>query len=144
MAHDTPGKDDPTLVRLGIPGLDGILDGGLTPNRVYLVEGTPGSGKTTLALQFLIEGRARGRKGLYVTLSETREELILLLGPAGVGKSSLAIQYARTAALRGDRAALFTFDESLETMLQRSEGLGIPIDGLLPDGLLRVQPVDSG
>jgi circadian clock protein KaiC len=59
----------------GIRGLDDILGGGLTPARLYLVEGTPGSGKTTLALQFLLEGERQGEKGLYVTLSETAEEL---------------------------------------------------------------------
>jgi circadian clock protein KaiC len=59
----------------GIPGLDNILCGGLTTNRVYLVEGSPGSGKTTMALQFLMEGIRNGEKGLYITLSETTEEL---------------------------------------------------------------------
>lgn len=59
----------------GIAGLDDILNGGLTPNRLYLVEGVPGSGKTTLALQFLLEGVRRGEPVLYVTLSETMEEL---------------------------------------------------------------------
>jgi circadian clock protein KaiC len=59
----------------GVPGLDHILGGGLTTNRVYLVEGTPGTGKTTLALQFLMEGARRGEKGLYITLSETSDEL---------------------------------------------------------------------
>jgi circadian clock protein KaiC len=59
----------------GIPGLDDILCGGLTQNRVYLVEGSPGAGKTTLALQFLMEGIRNGEKGLYITLSETSEEL---------------------------------------------------------------------
>jgi circadian clock protein KaiC len=58
-----------------VEGLDQILDGGLTPHRLYLVEGVPGSGKTTLAMQFLMEGVARGEKVLYVTLSETSEEL---------------------------------------------------------------------
>jgi len=59
----------------GIPGLDHILEGGLPANHLYLVEGTPGSGKTTLGLQFLRRGVAAGEKGLYITLSETAAEL---------------------------------------------------------------------
>ena len=59
----------------GVSGLDDILGGGLTSERLYLVEGTPGTGKTTLALQFLREGQRVGESGLYVTLSETAEEL---------------------------------------------------------------------
>lgn len=62
-------------VRMGIEGLDDVLGGGLPANRVYLLEGNPGSGKTTLALQFLLEGARNGEPGLYVTLSETRVEL---------------------------------------------------------------------
>lgn len=59
----------------GIVGLDRVLGGGLPPNRLYVVEGYPGSGKTTLALQFLREGVRLGQRTLYITLSETREEL---------------------------------------------------------------------
>jgi len=59
----------------GITGLDHLLRGGFPANRVYLVEGDPGTGKTTLALQFLLDGRDRGESCLYVTLSETEEEL---------------------------------------------------------------------
>jgi circadian clock protein KaiC len=64
-----------TKAQFGIPGLDDILAGGLTRNRLYLFEGAPGSGKTTVALQFLLEGVRLGEKGLYITLSETESEL---------------------------------------------------------------------
>src|SRR5690554_3336125 len=57
--------------QLGIPGLDDILVGGLSRGHLYLVEGMPGTGKTTLALQYLLEGASRGESGLYITLSET-------------------------------------------------------------------------
>ncbi|MCY1213797.1 Circadian clock protein kinase hypothetical protein [compost metagenome] len=63
------------LIKVGVPGLDDVLGGGLTANRLYLIEGTPGAGKTTIALQFLLEGARRGEPVLYVTLSETAEEL---------------------------------------------------------------------
>src|ERR1044071_9420903 len=59
----------------GGEGLDKVLDGGFPADRLYLVEGDPGTGKTTLALQFLIEGARNGEAVLYVTLSETEEEL---------------------------------------------------------------------
>jgi circadian clock protein KaiC len=59
----------------GIAGLDDVLGGGLPSNHVYLVEGDPGSGKTTLGLHFLLEGVRLKEKGLYVTLSETAAEL---------------------------------------------------------------------
>ncbi|MDP2270298.1 MAG: gas vesicle protein GvpD [Archangium sp.] len=67
----TPTAIAPT----GVPGLDDILTGGLPKNRLYLTMGSPGVGKTTLGLQFLFEGRDRGETVLYVTLSETSEEL---------------------------------------------------------------------
>jgi len=59
----------------GIPGLDAILGGGLPRNRLYLIEGTPGVGKTTLALQFLLQGIKEKERVLYVSLSETKSEL---------------------------------------------------------------------
>lgn len=59
----------------GVEGLDEILDGGLPRNRIYLLQGDPGSGKTTLALHFLLEGASKGERVLYITLSETAEEL---------------------------------------------------------------------
>src|SRR4029078_900252 len=68
--------EKPAPVSTGIAGLDDILRGGLTPNRLYLIEGDPGARKTTLALQYLLEGVRRGESALYVTLAETKDELL--------------------------------------------------------------------
>jgi len=59
----------------GVPGLDDVLGGGLARNRLHLLEGSPGTGKTTIALQFLMAGAAQGERGIYVSLAETEEEL---------------------------------------------------------------------
>src|SRR5436853_7448145 len=59
----------------GIAGLDDVLQGGLARGHAYLVEGEPGAGKTTLALQFLLQGAGAGERTLYITLSETEQEL---------------------------------------------------------------------
>ncbi|MFL6675126.1 MAG: ATPase domain-containing protein [Massilia sp.] len=69
------GRSPATRLSTGIRGLDDILGGGLTRHRVYLVEGSPGTGKTTLGLQFLLDGVSGGESGLYITLSETADEL---------------------------------------------------------------------
>jgi len=71
-AEDTP------RISTGSEGLDNILGGGIDPNRLYLYEGRPGTGKTTIALQFLLEGAKRGERVLYITLSETKRELRLV------------------------------------------------------------------
>src|SRR5208337_3164043 len=68
MNHD-PTEPDPRCPS-GVEGFDEILNGGLPRDCFYLVQGDPGSGKTTLALQFLLEGLRRGESGFYVTLSE--------------------------------------------------------------------------
>jgi len=71
----TTPEDFSERLSIGVQGLDDVLSGGLNPNRIYLLEGAPGTGKTTLALQFMLEGARIGEKCLYITLSETAEEL---------------------------------------------------------------------
>ncbi|MBV9080122.1 MAG: AAA family ATPase, partial [Elusimicrobia bacterium] len=78
-------------ISTGIEGLDDILGGGFTPNCLYLVEGDPGSGKTTLGLQFLLEGVRQKETVLYVTLSETREELRKVMQSHGWSADGLNI-----------------------------------------------------
>lgn len=75
---DVNPDDDSPRISTGSEGLDDILGGGLDPKRMYLYEGSPGSGKTTMALQFLLDGVRQGEPVLYVTLSETRQELELV------------------------------------------------------------------
>ena len=72
----TPAVSSSERCSSGAEGLDNILCGGLPRDCFYLIQGDPGSGKTTLALQFLLEGVRCGESVFYVTLSETREELL--------------------------------------------------------------------
>ena len=116
MSERPEDADAGRLVATGIPGLDDVLGGGLTADRVYLVEGNPGSGKTTLALAVPPRGRAaRGETGLYVTLSETQAELDAVAKSHGWSLDGIAIlelvapeaelepdnQYRDVPALRG-------------------------------------------
>src|SRR5262245_3594090 len=73
MNNDTAPSE--ASISTGVEGLNDILHGGLIPGRSYLVEGSPGSGKTTLAMQFLLAGIQRGEPCMFVTLSENEEEL---------------------------------------------------------------------
>lgn len=78
---DTPSRRaeiDSPRISTGSGGLDEILGGGVDPRRMYLYEGRPGTGKTTLALQFLLDGARRGERALYISLSETERELELV------------------------------------------------------------------
>jgi circadian clock protein KaiC len=84
-------SDDPPRISTGCPGLDSILGGGLDSNRMYLYEGRPGTGKTTLALHFLQEGARRGERVLYISLSETAAELRLVAKRHGWSLSGIDI-----------------------------------------------------
>lgn len=76
----------------GIPGLDDILRGGFPKNCLYLITGTPGTGKTSLAMQFLLEGIRQGERCLYVTLSETKLEIEKVAKSHGWDLSGLDIE----------------------------------------------------
>lgn len=75
MIQNNKNLDSDKVLSTGIPGLDNILSGGLTRDRLYLIEGEPGTGKTTAALHFLAEGVRLGESVVYITLAETAEEL---------------------------------------------------------------------
>ncbi|MGE3333411.1 MAG: ATPase domain-containing protein [Rhodospirillaceae bacterium] len=88
----------PATVSTGVAGIDHLLQGGLPRNRFYLVEGKPGSGKTTLGLQFLIEGVRRCEKVLYITLSETSDELHAVAASHGLDLSGVDLFELGSAA----------------------------------------------
>jgi circadian clock protein KaiC len=105
--------------RLGIPGLDDILGGGLPTNHLYLLDGEPGTGKTTLALQFLLEGVRNGERGLYVTLSESRAELTAVAESHGWSLEGIEIfELSKDTAL--DIEESYTIFHPAEVELQQT------------------------
>src|SRR6201987_2478053 len=84
-------KVEESKISTGIAGLDNVLCGGLDPDHLYLVEGEPGTGKTTLALQFLLEGARHSERGLYVTLSESERELRLVAKRHGWSLDNISV-----------------------------------------------------
>jgi circadian clock protein KaiC len=91
-----------TVVSTGIAGLDNLLCGGLPADRLHLIQGRPGAGKTTLALQFLLEGARRGERGVYVTLSETSSELRGIAASHGWSLDNVELCQLHTAASEED------------------------------------------
>ena len=106
----------------GVPGLDEVLNGGLPSKRLYLIKGDPGVGKTTLAIQFLLEGAQRGELGLYVSLSETKEEIEVVAKSHGWDLTQIHLFELSTIEeqIRGDSES--TFFHPSEVELNRTIG----------------------
>ena len=107
-------------VATGIPGLDAVLGGGLPAHRLHLIDGEPGTGKTTLAVQFLLAGRARGERCLYVTLSETADELRASAESHGWSLEGIEIFELAASAEEPDDA--YTLFHPAEVELQQTVG----------------------
>lgn len=106
-------------VSTGIEGLDEILGGGLPSGHLYLIDGEPGTGKTTLALQFLLAGAANGVRGLYVTLSETRAELAQVAESHGWSLDAVDV-FELSAAQSGAMDEGYTLFHPAEVELQQT------------------------
>jgi circadian clock protein KaiC len=117
----------------GISGLDDILGGGLPSNRLYLLEGKPGTGKTTLALEYLLTGAQAGEKVLYITLSETRDELQEVADSHGWSLEGIDVVELSAIGAQLEAAAQNTLFHSSEVELTQTTKM-------LLDEVERVQP----
>jgi circadian clock protein KaiC len=117
----------------GVSGLDEVLGGGLPTNRVFLIEGLPGTGKTTLALQFLREGVARGETSLYITLAETRHELIAVAQSHGWDLDGIELfELAPPDEVLNPDTAYTVFHPSDVEMTQSVRGIYSVVERLRP------------
>jgi circadian clock protein KaiC len=151
---DDKEVDEPELPKIstGNRGLDDILGGGVDPERMYLFEGQPGSGKTTLALEFLLEGARRGDPALYITLSETERELRLVAKRHGWSLEGITIFELIPAEASLDPGRELTvlhpaemeLSETTQTIFDRVEALApsrIVLDSLSELRLLAQSPL---
>jgi len=136
MARSTSGARD-GIVSTGIAGLDDVLGGGLPRGRTYLLQGQPGTGKTTLGLQFLLAGAARGEKVVYLTLSQTAAELRAIAESHRFELDRLEIvemaALGEATELAQVQTVLRTADVELEALSERVEAL---LDRARPDRLV--------
>jgi circadian clock protein KaiC len=123
----------PGRASTGVRGLDDVLGGGLPRDRLYLVDGDPGTGKTTVALQFLLAGEAAGERGLYVTLSETADELRASAQSHGWSLAGLEI-FELGAANAAEMEEAYTLFHPAEVELQQTVGAVL-------EAVERTQPV---
>lgn len=104
----------PDFISTGVEALDSVLGGGITPNRLYMIEGIPGAGKTTLGLQFLLEGARLGESALYITLSETEDEVRAIAVSHGwdlSGVQILQVVPSEQTLMPGEQYTVFQPDE---------------------------------
>jgi len=106
-----------TRLSTGITGLDNILHGGLARGFLYLIEGSPGAGKTTIALQFLIAGAKKGEKGLYISLAESEAELRHVADSHGMNLQNVEICKISPPEIAGEAGRQYTVFQPAEVEL---------------------------
>jgi len=142
----------PPRCETGVPGLDTVLAGGLPEKRLFLVRGSPGTGKTTLALQFLLQGRAIADHCLYITLSETKEELEVVAASHGWSLEGISLielssieqhlkPEAQTTLLHPSEVELTRTMKLLEGEVERLKPRRVVFDSLAELRLLAQNPL---
>jgi circadian clock protein KaiC len=118
----------------GVAGLDDVLDGGVPAGRLYLLEGDPGTGKTTLALQFLLDGRRAGERVAFITLSESRMELTASAASHGWSLDDVEIrEYVAAADALSPDGQVTMFRPSEVELLETVRHLLHDIEAINPD-----------
>ena len=120
----------------GIRGLDTVLEGGLPRNHIYLVEGAPGSGKTTLGLQFSIAGAARGERVLFLTTGESEEELHQIADSHGWSLEGVTIRHFRALEDRKEMPEQSVFHPAEIELPRTMDSLLSVIDEVDPQRLV--------
>jgi len=152
MTHVGAEAGQAERIATGLAGLDEIVGGGLTRGRLYLVEGDPGSGKTTLALQFLLEGARWGETCLFVALSETEKEMRDVAASHNFSLEGVHVLEiaASEEALRSDgRYTMYhpsevELSEATKRVMERAEAIGparIAVDSLSELRLMAESPL---
>lgn len=149
MASDgsVRGADDRAHISTGVEGLDEVLCGGYPRGRIMLVEGAPGTGKTTLALHFMAAAAARGERTLFISVAQTREELELIAGSHGMDLSGIEVRSPQFEAIqnavsvRSEEAELEALIESTAAWIAEVRPDVLVFDSLLELHLLSSHPM---
>lgn len=123
--------DSDPRISTGLPGLDQVLQGGYPKGTTILVEGAPGTGKTTLALQFLVAGAARGERSLFVSIAQSRSELDRIASSHGMDLSRLHVASPDLGDDRDER--LYSVETSELQLVELLAEIGRAIDTAEPD-----------
>ena len=127
----TSGLED--RCAMGVGGLEDVLNGGLPRNRLYLIQGDPGVGKTTMAIQFLLAGARNDEKGLYITLSETKDEIDVVARSHGWDLSGIELYELSTIEEKVRMDSESTFFHPSEVELTRTiDALLVEVDRVNP------------
>lgn len=145
---ESPGAAADARIPTGVAGFDRVMKGGYPEGRLVLIEGAPGTGKTTLALQFLVEGAARGKNGLFISIAQSRPELEMIAASHEMDLTNINIHtpdigglnYERVFSVESEEADLVQLQDDVVDRLKETQPDLLVFDSLLELRLLASNP----